>query len=403
MKAFQFEEPARREMTFAGVRLHPVRQRLELLPQPDGRYPTTLDLHARTRVTTPTACRKWAGFFAESSTPRDLHGETDVRFRLNDGVIDRYWNSGAASWVAASPNNWNTEQEIADNIATWPSQSLGVVLNLSTPSSKLTPHVNEVRLMYETDLVSLEDYVVRSFIEDMRVRLRPISLMAVQSTGQTTIDLDTLQVPYDAIEVDSVYNNAIDPNHMAPLTGWAYDAGSKLLSIPAQPSGDRIEVRFAWRPYVVLTQSQDYTEIAKIPAVVLTDVEVDEMRVIRNRPYVINKGTGQGFAFENGFQGNIRVPLLLIAPSARDLHVMGEEMNRFFANTDLLHVRGQDEFYPCCADTVYDGSSTASQKETYSARLQARIMNAVFYPEDARPITGVLRFAVTGGPIIEVP
>lgn len=404
MKAFMFEEPARREMIFAGVVLHGQRQRLELSGV-SGAYPLTADLYARTRVTTPTSCRKWSGFMALSITHKNSVGAlvTDVRYRLNDGTTDYYWSTGASAWVVAAPNNWNTEQEIADHIDTWPTQSLGVVLNLSTTDPRLTPSVTEVRLMYETDLLQLEDYIVRSFIEEMREQLRPISLLAFESTGQTSVDLKKLQAPYDVIAIDAVYNNAIDPSHMNPLTGWAYNPGTKLLSIPAQPSGNVVEVRFIWRPHVVLTQSQDYTEIAKIPAVVVTDIEVLRQRVIRERPYVLNKGTGQGFAFENGFQVDIRVPLLLIAPSARDLHAMGEEAQRFFANNPLLRVRGQDELYPLWTDTVYDDGFVPSQKETYSARLQARILNAVFYPEDARPITGVLRFAVTGGPTIEVP
>lgn len=403
MKSFSFEDPARRTMQFAGVTLHGQRQRLELSQLPNGLYPTTADLYARTRVTTPKACRKWAGFFCDCYTPRNAQGATDVRFRLNDGLVDRYWNAGSSSWVVASPNNWNTEQEVADNIASWPTQALGVVLNLSTTNPQLTPYVREVRLMFETDLVTLEDYVVRSFIEDMRAKMRPISIMAVDSTGQTSVDLNKLQAPYDVVEVDAVYNNALDPDHMAPLTGWAFNAMTKLLSIPAQPNGHRIEVRFIWRPHVVLTQSQDYTEIARIPAIVVTDVQVYETRVIRNRPYVLNKGTGQGFVFEQGVQGDVSVPLMLIASSSRELHAMGEECARYFANTDLLHVVGQDEFYPIWPDTDYGDNSSPSQKETFSARLQARIRNAVFYPEDARPITGVLRFEVTGGLTIEVP
>jgi hypothetical protein len=403
MKSFQFEDADRRTMQFAGVTLHRSRQRLELSEQPHGLYSTAADLNARTRVTTPTACRKWSGFFCDSHTPRNSHGATDVRFRLNDGTVDRYWNSGSSSWAVAAPNNWNTEQEVADHIASWPTQALGVVLNLSTSNPHLTPYVNEVRLMFDTDLVALEDYVVRSFVEEMRDKMRPISIMAVDSTGQTTVDLKTLQVPYDVVDVDAIYNNNIDPTHMAPVTGWAFNPTTKLLSIPVQPSGHRIEVRFIWRPHVVLTQSQDYTEIAKIPAVVVTDVALLDTRVIRNRPYVINKGTGQGFSFEEGTQSDVNVPLMLIAPSSRDLHVLTQEVDRFFANTKLLHVRGQDEFYPIWPDSNYQDNSYPSQKETFSARLQARIRNAVFYPEDARPITGVLRFEITGGLTIEVP
>jgi hypothetical protein len=407
-KCFSFDETQRRNLTFAGVRLDPTRNRLELAPVASGLFPTELDLYAKTRVTTPGACRKWASFMVLSKTHRDFRGAqvTDVRFRLNDGTTERYWNQGAQAWIPASPNNWNTEQEVADNIASWPVQSLGVVVNLSTTNPKVTPYVTEIRLLFETDLVALEDYVIRSFVADLKEQLRPISILAIDSTGQTSIDLNKmLQAPYDVVGVDALYNNTSDPVHMAPVTGWTYDATTKLLLIPAQPTGHRLEVRFAWRPHVVLMQSQDYTEIAKIPVVIVDETEVMNTRQIRERPYVMNKATGDGFMFTDGLQGDIQVPLLLIAPSSRDLHVFGEELSRYFANTDLLRVRGQDEFYPIWPDSMFVDRSTPMQKETFSARVQARICNAVFYPEDARPITGVKRFKVTGtgGPTIEVP
>lgn len=398
-KSFLFEEPARRSMQFAGVRLHPNRHRLELMPLIDGSFPLTLDLHARTRVTTPEACRKWCGFMVLSNTPPG----TDVRFRLNDGVIDRYWNTGASDWTPAAPNNWNTEQEVADHIDAWPTQALSVVIMLSTTDPSVSPNVTELRLLYDTDLVALEDYVVRSYIESLRENFRGISILQAKSTGQTSIDLSKMQTPYDIVEVDALYNNTADPMHMRPVAGWAYDVGTKLLSIPAQPTGNMLEVRFAWRPHVVLMQSQDYTEIPRIPAIVVDGVVVVNRSVVRERPYILNKGTGQGYAFDNAFQADIDVPLKLLCASSRDLHVMAEETSRFFANTTLLRVRGQDEFYPVCDEDTFDDGSAASQKEVYSATVQARIYNAVFYPEDARPITGVSSFEVTGGLSIEVP
>jgi len=405
LKCFSFEEQFRRDMAElnAGVRLHPKRNRLELTPiggvVNEGPYPTDPDLHARTRLTTPEACRKWSGFFAILKNAKGSDGAllTDVRFRLNDGVNDRYWNGGANAWVIAAPNNWNTEQEVADNIGAWPSQSLQVVINLTTTNESVTPFVEEIRLLYDTDLVFLEDYVVRSFIADLRENLRPVSVMKVDSTGQTTIDLNALQAPFDVVGIDAVYNDTQDPTHFAPLAGTAYDVNTKLLSIPTQPNGERITVQFIWRPNVVIRQSQDFVEIGKIPVIVVDDTTILNERVIRNRPYVINKGTGDGFVFEEGFQADIRLPLLYMTGGGRDLHALAEELAHYFAITNLLRARGQDDFFPYRIEGSFNDSSTPSQKELHSARLTVHVQNAVFYPEDARPITGVLRFSVTGG------
>lgn len=405
IKTFLFEEHNRRDMVDlnSGVRLNPQTNRLEIMTV-GGSYPTTLDLFARTRLTTPEAVRKWTGFFVILNNAK-IAGEvvTDVRFRISDGTNDYYWNTGANDWVIAAPNNWNTEQEVADNIDKWLNQSIQVIINLSTQNERVTPYVNEVRLLYETDLVFLEDYVVRSFKEDLLDNVRPISVVAFNSSGETQKDLSVIKTPYDIVDIDAVYNNTVDEKHLSPLSGVSFNPTSKTVFFPAQTVGDRIEVRFIWRPYVVLTQSQDYTEVRKIPVIVIDDVSIENESVIRNRPYVINKGTGNGFVFEEGFQADIRTPLRIITSSRRDLDILSDELKRYFANTTFLRSRGQDENYTYRVLEVFNDNSTPSQKELYTGRLTVLIEKAVFYSEDAKPITGVKRFSVTGGNVtIEV-
>lgn len=399
IKSFLFEESERRHMADlnSGVRLNPKANRLEITPVGTGYYPTTLDLHARTRLTTPNAVRKWAGFFAIIENKK-VSGSvvTDVRFRLNNGTNDLYWNSGANDWVVASPNNWNTEQEVADHIESFSGQSIQVVINLSTQNEGYTPCVYEVRILYETDLIFLEDYVVRSFKEDLLENVRPISKHTFASSGETSVTLD-LQIPYDIIDVDSVYNDTTDPNHLSPLTGVSFNASTKVVTFPAQTSGNLVTIRFLWRPYVVLTRSQDYTEIAKIPVILIDDTSLENERIVRNRPFVINKGTGDGFVFEEAFQADIRMPLAIITAKKRDLHVLADELGRYFSNNNFLRSRGQDEEYPYRVEEVFNDQTIATQKEVFTGRLIVHIGNAVFYKEDAKPITGVRRFTVTGG------
>lgn len=406
IKSFLFEESYRRDMVDlnSGVRLNPETNRLELTPIGGGSYPTTLDLFARTRLTTPEAVRKWTGFFVILNNVK-ISGNvvTDVRFKISDGISDYYWNTGANAWVVAAPNNWNTEQEVADNIDKWLNQSIQILINLSTQNESVTPYVNEVRLLYETDLVFLEDYVVRSFKEDLLENVRPISVIAFDSSGETQKDLSVIKTPYDIVGIDAIYNNTADEKHFSPLSGVTFNSTTKTVFFPTQPSGNRIEIRFIWSPYVVLTQSQDYTEVRKIPVVVFDDVSIENESVIRNRPYVINKGTGNGFVFEEGFQADIRIPLRIITSSRRDLDILSDELKRYFANTTFLRSRGQDENYTYRVSETFNDNSVLSQKELYTGRLTVFIEKAVFYSEDAKPITGVKRFSVTGGNItIEV-
>lgn len=400
LKSFLFDESIRSSMAVLdqGVRLHPQRHRLEIAPV-NNFYPTTPDLYCKTRVTTPGELRKWAGFFVDVKHPAG--NKTDARYRLSDGITERYWNAGANDWIAASPNNWNTEQEVCDHIATWPTQAIQIVINLSTTSRTLTPSIREIVLVYETDMNFLEDYVVRSFVATLREELRPISILAITSTGQTAVDLkripsaptpDRIQTPYDIVDVDSVYNDTLDPFHMRPLAGVSYNATTKIASLPAQPVGHRLSLRFVWRPHVVLTESQDFTEIAKIPVVELGAVEQRDIAVIGDRPYALNKASNQGFAFTEGYQCEIQIPLSIITSTGRDLHALANEIDRKFCNNVMLHSRGQDEYYPCRIDTEFYDASAASQRELYTGRFTVCILNALFFPEDAKPITGVQRF-----------
>lgn len=403
MKSFIFEETFRADMADleSGVRLHPKRNRLEITPNEDGTFPTDPDLFARTRLTTPEACRGWKGFFAVSNNPKGPGNVvlTDIRFKLSDGATDYYWNSGANDWTPAALNNWNTEQEVADNIDKWPRQAMQVVVNLSTTDKNETPSVDEIRLAYDTDMVFLEDYVVRSLMDEMKSLVRPISRVSFKTTaaGQTVFSLGDIQTPYEIVDIDAVYNDTQDPIRFNPID-HVYDAvANTVTTTSGQGNNEVVTVMFSWQPVVTIRRSQDFSEIGKIPAIVISDQGIENRREIRARPYLINKSTGAGWVFENGYQADIRLSILFITGLLRDQHVMEQEIARFFENHSTLFVRGQDERYQVEVTRDFDDASVATKKELNTGRLTVLVRNAVFYPEDAKEITGVTSFAITGG------
>lgn len=400
IKWFPFEETFRKDITLGpDVRLNPRRNRLELKATAD-QFPTTPDLFAKTRVTTPARVKNYIGFFVILRNKKvGTTQVTDVLFRLGNGTQEFYFNPGASAWIPASPNNWNTEQEVADNIASFPGQSLQVIINLSTQDPTLSPEVDEVRVLYEADLDSFqEEYVVRSFIEDLREQIRPIAEYAIESDGGT-IDLGNIETPYNIVDVDSAYDDTADPAHLVDLEP-TFDPGTKIVTLgTTAPLGNTVLLRFVYKPEVALTTSQDFTELAKVPVIVLDDVTLTNKTRVRPRPYVINKGTAQGFALEEGYQADIQIPLRLITDKAKDLDRLAGEVKRYFANTRLIRSRGQDDLFALTIIEPFDNVTTASQKEIHAGRLLATIRHAVFYPEDAKPITGVKRFKVTGGNI----
>ncbi len=407
IKTFGLQESDRSGMVLdQGVRLNPKLSRLEIMPI-GGALGTKLpkntpDLLARTRVTGPSSLKQWTGFFVLLTQPKG----TTILFRLGDGVKDYYWSAGANQWIVASPGNWSSEKDVANNIDKWGARqvpvvgglALQVVVNLATTDEKITPVVDEIRLSYDCDLEFLEDYVVRSFIADLREQLRPIGRIEQASDGSTvTFDLSKIQTPYDVVGLDSVYDATADPDQLSDL-GATFDPVTKIVTLPGPvPSGNKIHIRFLWRPEVVVSKSQDYTELAKIPVVIFDDVNVLSELPIRNRPFILNKGTNQGFAFEEAFQADISIPFSFITDKGFDLHSLQGELRRYFANNKRLRSRGQDEFFDLRVSQPFDAATTTSQKELHTGRLLVTIVNAVFYPEDAKQITGVKRFSVTGG------
>lgn len=400
IKCFPFQENERRSLTLGdGVRLNPKEHRLEL-ELVDGSFPVGAgaeDLKARTRLTKPESCRSWTGFFAVVENTKVAGvAVTEVRFRLNDGTQDLYFNDGAQAWVPSSPGNWNTEQEVADNIDKFQSQSLQVVIHPVTTDKNFTPFVTEVRVLYQSDVEFLEDYV-GSFIQELRDNLRPIGHIEQDSDGAVLqFDLSKMKTPYDVVGVDSAYDLTADPERFNDL-GLSFDPATKIATLPSPvPAGNRILIRFVWAPEVVITKSQEYSEIAKIPVLVFEDVTVENKQTVRSRPYVINKGTGQGFMLDEGYQADIRIPFSLITSKHRDLHVLQSELDGYFSDNQLLRSRAQDDLFGLRVELAFDSDVSASQKELYTGRFLVRIVNAVFYSQDAKPITGVKRFSVTG-------
>lgn len=404
LKSFSFEDTYRKSMVLdQGVRLNPKKHRLELMPigGPSGSlYPTTSNLHARTRVTLPEALKRWTGFFVVDKQTVNFSNQptSKVGFKLNNGDDDYWFNVGAAAWVVAGAGNWNTEAEVAANISTYQFRALQVVVNLETSDKKKTPSVSEVRLSYEADLVFLEDYVVRSFIQDLREQLRPIGRVNYTSDGATLeIDLKKIETPYNIVGLDSVFDLTDDPNELSDL-GASYDSVTKIVTLPAAvTTGNTIHVRFLWAPEVVISKSQDYTEISKIPVIVFEDATLLSRAPIRDRPYIIDKTTGHGFMFDDAFQADITIPFAFITDKGFDLHALADELKRYFGNNKLLRSRGQDEWFSLQVDDVFEAALTPSPSELHTGRLLVTVLRAVFYPQDAKSITGVKDFKVVGG------
>jgi len=397
VKRFDFSNDERRNVTLGpGVRLAYERQQLELVAT-NNVYSTAPDLYAKTRLTTPKTCKGWILFECEAKMKKNGAGAvvTSLGFRLsNDGSNQLWWDGSA--WSPASPGQWNTESEVCDHIASFSGQSIQVVINLKTTDGAYTPEVGAVKILWNSDIEFQQEYVARSMIPAMREEILPISEYAVDIAVNTAdLDLGAIETPYDIVYVDSVYNVTDDPSKQTDLLS-GYNATSKVVTFSPVAGGKRVLVRFVYKPSIVIIQSQDFKEISKIPAICIESIFLEKSRQVDPGESVVNRATGLGWQLKEGFQEDISFTIRYVADKVADLDALGDQVKKFFQDR-LLHCRGQDEYARMYTIEEYSHQPSALQSELHSARLRARILDAVFYLRDAVPVQATQRFLVTGG------
>jgi hypothetical protein len=397
IKAFEFSEPNRRRITLGpGVRLVANEHKLELVAS-SGQFSTAADLYAKTRLTSPSTCKQWIGFYVDLTNKKNSTGAvvTAVKYRLSpDGTAQLWWNGSA--WMAASAGQWNTEDEVSTHIGAFPGGPIQVILNLSTSDSSLTPEVRSVKLLWTSDVEFQQEYIARSLIPAMREEILPISDYRVGAAAAlSTLNLNALETPYNIVGVDSVYNLTTDPTkQINRLTG--YNATTKAVTFTACAPGDQLLIRFVYSPEVVIVQSQDFTELAKVPAICIESIMGGDCFTIQPGDVVFSKATGAGWQLKEGFQQDINFTVRIIADKAADLDALSDQVKLFFQDR-LLRARGQDEYFRLWTLDEYNHQPNAAQSELHSARLRARISDAVFYLKDAVAVQATQRLLVTGG------
>lgn len=399
IKEFWFRDEDRAITTLGpDVRIVPERDLLTLKAT-GGAFPTTQNLYAKTRLTNPLSVKKWIGFQVDVTNDFNAQGValTSVKYRLSDDGTNQLWWNGSA-WVAAAPGEWNTEAEVANNIASFPvtNRSLQVIVNPSTTVTSSAPEVTRIKVLYDSDLEWDEEYIGRSLLPALREEIRPIGeyTLVAPSGGLSTVDLGAIETPYNIDSVDSAFNLATDPDRLVDIAD-TYDAGAKVLTLATPAAaGESVNVRFVYVPEVVLARSQDYTELSKVPALVIESVVYGDSQEVTVGEHVINKATGAGWQQDVGAQYDINISLRWVADKQVDAVRIANQAKKFF-DERMLRARGQDELFPLCIVDAYDSQTSAGQSGLHTGRLRARLYRAVFYVQPAKPVRGVLRLLAT--------
>lgn len=395
VKCFRFEERNRSRLTFSDptkIRLNPRTHRLELAVQSydgvTGRavYPLDSDLTVTTWVTNPLVVRGWLAFGAEPCQPL-LPANTQVRFRLNDGTNDRYWDGG--SWAVAGAADWNDELTVAANIATYPvsAKQLGLVINLVTTDKFVTPHVEWVDVLMEVEM----DYfhsLSTTLMESFRLGIRPAVDYVMYATGSDRLSLGDMETPYEIVGVQSVYDHTTDADHLTDLFS-AYDPSSMVITLTASlPRGNKAWVVFTIEPRVYLNwASQDYIEIEKIPAIVLENFRATG-NLVTARMLVKDCSALQATVRDEPFRLQLEFDVVLLAEKNRTLLVMMDRALEHAAVNQVLGWPDLDEQVSLLALDKGMFRPRPALSDKHEASYSMRMVNAYLWlqPEQVKPL-----------------
>lgn len=408
IKTFKFENQYRSRITLGSdTRLHPIENRLMLQEDEDGYYPLTDDLEARTWVANPDGARQWLGFEARVQHGKDpITGEvkTAAKFRLSDGTDDYWWDGGA--WDdAPTVGEWNTEEQIATNISTFPvaDKKIQVIVNPSTQEKTLTPRIEWVKVLYSSDTDEYEDIIYRTLVRQMRENIRPIGrfIAAMPSTG-SSFDLDDFvnfdtHNPYKVIDVDAVFNYTDDPDCGTDLL-QSYDSGTHAVTLTGNVDADkRLLVRVVYEPLVAVQTSKVFEEINRVPAILLTSISTrDASRGRSEDDWVVNKDDGTAVKVPGPIKGSIEVTARLLSASGIDQGRLASETMRWFEDNPLITSPGFDDEYRLWLLDEYSSRPSPDWGDLHAGELLFRVVDVRLPGRSASDEYGVKRFLLTG-------
>jgi hypothetical protein len=282
------------------VRLDPEDHKLKLALDPTTfRYPTDADLSIRTRTYRPDAVRTLEMIQLTAVLPVDEDGAavTSVGLRIFDGTDERWWNG--AAWVVAGAGEWNTEAEVNANIAAFDvsARAFGVVFNLATTDDRFTPEVECFAVLWRGPIDWTDDLLIDSLVGVLQDELAYVEDVALPplASASAVIDLDAYSDDHDLtyVDADAVFDHVNDPTHATDLLS-SYNPTTRVLTLTTPiPIGGVPYLRMIVRPHVAWDTNQDFTELGKLPQVIIRDTEnvVSSRYPPRSASEIVNKTT----------------------------------------------------------------------------------------------------------------
>lgn len=400
IKEIVFVETIRPDLTLgAGVRMNPDTERLQLKVV-GGSYSTDADLYAITPPFSPDSVKKWVGFDVYAVNAYDEAGTpiTGFNYRLSDGVDEFYWDG--SDWIIDTAN-WNTEEEISSNIATWSAaaKKIQVVINPFTTDGKYTPVMEKIKLLYDSNIEFQEDLLARTIIPALRDHLRPIGELLIDidaTTDEIVLGEFPMDAKYDIVDVDSAFDNKNDADHFDNIMS-SYNAGTKTIQLTRDVDpGDEVWINFIYRPLVAVSTDSEYAEDARVPAIHITDVDVDRSIESFQSDTVRSKGDRTAIRIPSAMQRDMSFSIQAVASLSKDLQRLIDEVRAFFKNNRMITSKGLDEKYPTVILSDFSVKTGINENTLHFGFFRFGVLKALFYQEKDETAYVVVNFNIYG-------
>lgn len=352
---------------------HPDQYYVSLKQQSDGKYSTDAGIFVVTERVLIRSVREFLALEVEISHVR-VEGVvvTSHRLRLHDGTDQFYWKPAVAANplavppVAGSPaawtkivtgEEWNTEDEVSVSLASFKpaSKTLGVVINLRTTDSSVTPVVHYVKLAASVRSPStLEDILARSLVAKMRTDIRPLAELSFTLPADTDeIDLGAFladkTIPKPAFvvtDVEGVFLSRLEDPDQSENLLEAYDSGDKVISLSKTfEMQKKVLISVVYAPPVALwRQSVDYYKPKVIPEVVITQTMAMEGSQLPGGELQVRRGN-ERLIIRAPYRYSLQCSVMGFSPSAKDEARLGDELLAFFQDNEILEGRATGDRY----------------------------------------------------------
>lgn len=345
-------------------------------------YPTDADVWFKTDLFNPQALTTWISIQPEVVNPT-VAGETktEIKFKLNNGTDDYFWNGVA--WAVAGVSDWTSMTDLQANFAAFTAVSekkLAIVANLKTNDTLYTPKLIRILVAFEARVGSwVEEYLYDSLFPELEEIMYDALDMdwAIDWGGGTTMDLSgyVTESGYTFRNWLEVYDFDGDPERETDLLD-NYDPNTGVLTLNASVAeGTRLFALVVPNIELAVSTDADWYAVSKIPQIIFRDYSKLFAGWNPDREAVVNYDTAEAIAMEGPRRTVLDIPVDIITDRAMPQPRIMELFQYFAEVRPIVTTKGVGAKYRFAVNEDASFFPRGNEEGTLRGVLRIRLEN----------------------------